>query len=292
MSLLKPCRVCESIDLSLIRDSSLDSTLKISNFSITDLNYGKTLSLYKCKNCNLIQSQVDDVTHFYEALEDLDYEKEREQRKLQAISIISLFSKEIKDSPSKLSLLDIGAGSGILVESALDAGFQAEGVEPSKWLTEVANQKNLKIFTGVLPHKNISKKYDVITIIDVIEHVVDPSSLLADAVKHLKPDGILVVVTPNVKSLAAKLLQYKWWHYRIAHITYFDKYNLNALLSKIGLRPVKYKYPGWYFSYAYLYERLLRYFPKFLLPQPTGILNKITIPINPYDSMMAICKHR
>lgn len=288
----KTCRACRGINLELRRESTLSSSPKIDNFSISDLNYGDTLRLYKCLDCNLIQAPIEDVTHFYEGLKDPDYEKEREQRHLQSKKIIFLFNKELDNSTSPPTLLDIGAGSGIMVEAAFEAGFNAEGIEPSKWLAGIASQKNLKVHTGTLPHKDISKKYDVVTIIDVIEHVVDPLNLLVEAKKHLSQNGILVIITPNVRSLAAICLKYKWWHYRVAHITYFEKNNLDLLLSKIGLEAVKYKYPGWYFSYPYLRERLKKYLPNFLLPASNGFLEKVVVPVNPLDSIMAICKHK
>lgn len=286
------CRACQSNNFVLLRESTLDSRLSIDNFSISDSNYGDTLSLYKCLDCNLIQAPIEDVTHFYKQLEDPDYEKEREQRHLQSVKIISLFKKELKNSTSQPSLLDIGAGSGIMVQAASDAGFNAEGIEPSTWLAGIASRKNLKVHTGILPHKDISKKYDVVTIIDVIEHVVDPFDLLLEAKKHLKHDGLLVIITPNVRSLAAICLKYNWWHYRVAHITYFEKSNLNILLSKIGLNVITYKHPGWYFSYPYLRERLRKYLPNFILPASNGYLKKAVISVNPLDSIMAICRHK
>ena len=282
------CRCCGNADISLVRTSCI-TNLKIENFSISDLNYGVTLSLYKCNLCNLIQAPVDDVSNFYENLIDPDYEEGRYERKLQSNKIISFINTLLKNSSSQHSLLDIGAGSGIMVESACNFGFKAEGIEPSKWLSSIALKRNLNVYTGVLPHKNITKKYDVITIIDVIEHVTNPSLLLMEAKKILNADGMLVIVTPNVSSLAAKILGYRWWHYRIAHITYFNKDNLTTLLVKNGFKVIRYKYPAWYFSYPYLYERLIKYIPKFFLPKSTGKLNNLVIKVNPFDSIMAIC---
>lgn len=286
------CRACQSNNFVFMRESTLSSSLNIDNFSISDSNYGDTLSLYKCLNCNLIQAPIEDVTSFYKKLEDPDYEKEREQRYLQSVKIISLFKKELKNSISQRSLLDIGAGSGIMVQAAIDSGFNAEGIEPSVWLAGIASRKNLKVHTGILPHKDISKKYDVVSIIDVIEHVEDPLNLLVEAKKHLKQDGLLVIITPNVRSLAAICLKYNWWHYRVAHITYFDKNNLCLLLSKIGLDVITYKYPGWYFSYPYLRERLKKYLPNCILPASNGYLKNAIIAVNPFDSIMAICRNK
>ena len=75
------------------------------------------------------------------------------------------------------TLLDVGAGSGILVEEALAFGFAARGVEPSNPLQATAAQRGLPVTRGVLPPlPEFSRGHgdEVVTLIDVIEHVPNP----------------------------------------------------------------------------------------------------------------------
>ena len=87
-------------------------------------------------------------------------------------------------------LLDIGAGAGILVDAANRAGYRAEGVEPSDWMVRRAAEHGVTVHRGVLPMPGISGPYDVVTLVDVIEHVSDPADLLAQARAVLAPDGV------------------------------------------------------------------------------------------------------
>ena len=144
---------------------------------------------------------LTDVLNYYEDLEDPSYEATRNGRALQAKKMLEVLSKHAKGK----KLLDIGAGSGILVEQALEKGFSATGVEPSRWLWQKAQERNLSVFLGTFPHPKINELFDVITLIDVIEHVPDPVGLLKDAAKALSPDGIIVVATPDIGAVLAKI---------------------------------------------------------------------------------------
>jgi 2-polyprenyl-3-methyl-5-hydroxy-6-metoxy-1,4-benzoquinol methylase len=143
-------------------------------------------------------------------------------------------------------LLDIGAGSGILVEQAIEMGYRAEGIEPSSWLHEIAVHRHLPVHLGSFPNPATSGPFDVITLINVIEHVPNPVELLRNIAESLSPGGTVIVVTPDVGSVAAHILSWKWWHFRVAHIGYFNKRTLLSALDRAGLQPVSMSRPGWF----------------------------------------------
>ena len=58
------------------------------------------------------------------------------------------------------------------------------------------------------------------------------------------------VVTPDVGSVAARLMRHRWWHFRAAHIGYFNHRTLAAAAAKAGLRVVSTRRPVWYFKAA------------------------------------------
>jgi 2-polyprenyl-3-methyl-5-hydroxy-6-metoxy-1,4-benzoquinol methylase len=283
------CWVCGHQEFELFKSSDISGELSSKNFAITNFDYGKTGELNKCKNCGFIQcSDLDKVTGFYENLEDQGYEDSRKERKLQEKRLISYLSKY----KSKGKLLDIGAGSGIMVEAALEAGYDAIGIEPSKWLQQQAEKRNLPVLQGLFPHPEAPGPYDIITFVDVIEHVTNPGELLAHICKSINNDGILVLVTPDVHSIAARILKFRWWHFRIAHIGYFNKKNLIQLLNNSGFRLIKISRPSWYFTLKYLGIRFLSFFPKFLqIPLPK-FLDKIIVPVNLRDSILAVCRKK
>lgn len=283
------CWVCGSEKFSLFKKSNIEKDLNAKMFSISDSHYGVTSDIYRCGDCGFLQSHsIDSALSFYEELIDSSYEESRKARSIQARGLLNI----IKKYKPKGTLLDVGAGSGILVKQAFDFGYKASGVEPSKWLVQKANEYNLPVHLGTLPHQNINEQYDIVTFIDVIEHVVDPINILNGLEKVMKKDGILVVVTPDVGSFFAKIMSKKWWHFRIAHLSYFNHKTFKIIFERIGLEPVKLYRPSWYFPLDYLVERLNTYLPKALKVPSKPFLRKITIPLNLGDSMLGIFKRR
>ena len=281
------CWVCDHTQLTVVKQSDLDANIDSSNFAITNSDYGTTGELSKCSNCGFIQcTDGTDVIHFYEDLVDEEYENTRAQRKLQEQRIMKLIQKE---KPSGKHL-DIGAGSGIMVEAAIEMGYDSVGVEPSKWLQQTATEKGLPIKLGIFPMEGLDDKYDVITLVDVIEHVNNPKQLMQDIQKALAPDGLLVVITPDVDSFLAKTLKWKWWHFRIAHIGYFNAKTLQHIADESNLKTIKSLRPAWYFNLGYLIKRGYQYLPKFLRVPMPGIITKRVVRVNLRDSLLCMYK--
>jgi len=282
------CRICGSAALrQLWRTDFNDVGPVTADFRITDAGYGRTGTMHECSTCGFRQcSDLGNVLSFYENMVDEEYEHTRAPRALQARRLLS----HLGPFKSRGRLLDIGAGSGILVEEAVAIGYSAEGVEPSSYLQEQAHRRRLSVYRGVLPHVAASGPYDVVTMVDVIEHVTDPIDLLRKAVATMAEDGVLLVVTPDVRSVAARLLGRQWWHYRIAHIGYFDRMTLENALAAAGLRPIRIARPSWYFPASYLAERAFRYLPTALRLQVSHVLGNVTVRLNLFDSILMVCR--
>ncbi|MBN2381840.1 class I SAM-dependent methyltransferase [bacterium] len=279
------CWLCGSDQLTLIKRSNINGALDSRTFSITDSKYGITGSIYQCTCCGFRQcSELDDVLRYYEDLEDESYEEGRVERSIQAKKLIEIIARY----KARGRLLDIGAGTGNLVEVALNMGFDAQGLEPSKWLQGLAQKRGLPVYLGTFPHSALVGPYDIVTLIDVIEHVHNPVALLRGARDIVAEDGVIVVVTPNVASCMARMLGWWWWHYRVAHIGYFHRETLAFAAEKAHLQLVKMKRPTWFFSADYLFERVMTYFPAFMRMKAPVLLKKILIPLNLGDSLMGI----
>ncbi len=283
------CRLCQSTSIDLIRETNVTKALESANFKITDSSYGRVLSIFKCRDCGFLQClDMPDTTDYYRELEDTDYETGRKERIHQSRRILKKIIHTIGNQPRGTRLLDIGAGSGILLEAASELGFDAEGVEPSDWLRRVAQSHGCSIKADVIPHPDISGPYDIVTMIDVIEHIAAPYEMLESALSLLRPGGIIVIVTPDVQSLAARIMGWKWWHYRIAHVGYFNKKNLQFLFDKLGIELLSISRPSWSFSMAYIRERLVRYLPLSLVLSERQWMNRIRINLNLFDSLMFV----
>lgn len=289
------CCVCGESRSTPWKERNLDRPLVPEDFLITDARYGVTLSLVRCDGCGFIYAVDDELsrlTALYEALEDQNYEDGEDFRGLQ-MSWLLRHCRKLR--PEARSLLDVGAAAGLLLRQASELGFDAEGVEPSHSLVEAARAYGVAIHEGILPHDAVAgRNFDVVTTIDVIEHVSDPVALIRTAAQYLAPGGILAVVTPDVGSLAARLLGARWWHFRLAHVCYFDRKSLDAAVASAGLRVVSRKRAKWFFEAGYLADRMTQYLPvaglnRFLRRVP-GIraLYNVVIPLNLGDSFFLI----
>ena len=271
----------------MVKNTNISSELTSNLFAITNSNYGKSAAIYECLNCGFFQCpDLSDSLRFYEDLEDEEYEQTRSERSRQERLLLNV----VKRYRHYGSLLDIGAGSGILVEKALGMGYRAEGVEPSRWLQERAKKRDLPIRLGTFPHEEINKKYDIITLIDVLEHVPNPVELLSDIHDALTNKGIGVLVTPDIASFAAKIMGAKWWHFRVAHIGCFNKSTLLLALKKANLKPISIFRPVWFFPATYLFERIKKYFSLLRKIAAPKCFKSIVIPLNLHDSLMVIFK--
>jgi len=106
-------------------------------------------------------------------------------------------------NPKGKSLLDIGSGFGFFLEEAKSAGLTAIGIEPSLKLAAATKQKKLAVVNQTFEayfHQRSNKKFDYITMINVLEHISDPFNWLRMASSLLNKNGILYLETPNLNS--------------------------------------------------------------------------------------------
>lgn len=288
------CWVCGSGRTYRFKKRSIDRPLVPEDLRITDSHYGATLALLRCADCGFIfsdQTDVGELVALYERLEDPAYEETQDARALQ---MRWLLRRAKRVHAAARSVLDVGAGAGLLVAEARQAGYEAVGVEPSRALVEAARRVHgVELLQGTYPHPALEgKRFDLIFLVDVIEHVAKPVELIRACRGGLAPGGMLLVVTPDIGSLTARILRRRWWHLRLAHVGYFDRRSIDRAAQQSGLELVDRCRPTWFFRAKYVAERLVRYLPIGWLNRfvsrvrPLDKLYDTVIPVNPRDSMM------
>lgn len=254
----EPCWVCGARDQRpYLSGEMLQATA--ADLRITDDRYGSTAPLVQCRRCSFIQAcpcPASDLTALYAELDDPEYEAGHDYR-LQQME--RMLAQSLRHRPGAERLLDVGAGSGLMVEAAGKHGMQAVGVEPSHALVRAAHRRGLPVHQGVLPHPELDEpRFDLVTCLDVIEHVRDPVGLLRHLRDQLAPGGLAVVSTPDVESWPRRLLGRRWWHFRTAHVGFFPTSALDEALRRAGLRRIARERQVWTFSLAYLSQRVGR----------------------------------
>lgn len=259
---------------------------------ISDKRYGLTLPLLQCGSCGFVYARRDSLprlTELYSQLDDAEYGESVEGRRRQMAHLLRWV---VAGTRRRGRLLDVGAASGILLREAEALGFDAVGVEPSRHLAARARAEGLEVHTGVLPQPAIeATTFDVVTLVDVIEHVDDPLDLLARCRRHIAAGGSLVVVTPDRGSVAARLLGRRWWHRRLAHVSYFDQSTLTAALERSGFVPERWGRPRWYFPVGYLATRVLQYLPWGRRASGRSVSGGgLVVPLNLRDSFAVVAR--
>ncbi len=138
-------------------------------------------------------------------------------------------------------LLDVGCAMGFFVELALDAGFDAYGIDPSHYaISNRAENLNGRLQMGTVDTiRFAAKSFDVITMLDVIEHLPDPRRVLKKALTLLKDDGIVVIATGDTDSVYAKIFKRRWTFYNPPqHLHFFSRRIFLKFLLETGFKPL------------------------------------------------------
>lgn len=207
---------------------------------------------YKCETLFLNPQPTQKViTHYYKTKFNFSAGCLNKAKIIKQAKKILKNLKEL--NPNGKTLLDIGCGLGYFLGEAKKAGFQVEGIEPSKkltaQLTKSLTQKVINIsFEEYLKRNNEKKKFDFITMIQVIEHIKNPKKWIKMASSLLKKNGILYIETPNLKS---HLYNVEKENYTFLtppdHLWIFSKNSFITILKKIPRLKIKkvstYSYP-------------------------------------------------
>jgi 2-polyprenyl-3-methyl-5-hydroxy-6-metoxy-1,4-benzoquinol methylase len=138
-------------------------------------------------------------------------------------------------------LLDVGAGTGMFVKTAMRNGFDAEGLEISADAAAFGRKHwNLTITQGNLHEMQLpAATFDVVTLGHVFEHLHEPQQAAAQLHALLKPKGLLVIAVPNFVSIQARLFRSRWFHLDAPrHLVHYSPRNLTGLMERTGFSVV------------------------------------------------------
>lgn len=257
-------------------------------------NYGRVV---RCRSCGLVYTDPRPGDSFllqgYADSADTQYAEEAANRSINAYLSLNTMRRFIKGG----RLLDVGCAAGYFLNAAR-VDFEVTGVEPSLWAAAQARSRfKVEVRDGTLQKQAFpAGSFDALTLIDVLEHLSDPASVLEEARRVLKPGGLLYLVTPDIESLSARLLRGYWWGLRPAHLYYFSRRTLASLLREKGFDIALSHSFGRIFSYGYWASRLSSYPALLRKPVETlvsllGFEHKI-LYINTRDSMEVVAVRR
>lgn len=136
--------------------------------------------------------------------------------------------------------LDVGIGNGAVMTTAAEYGFRVVGLDLRDRKYDFPNFDVRQCELGKLPQEEM---FDVISLLDVVEHVPYPRDILKDALSHLADDGIMLISMPNTDSHAWRVLEEAgnpYWG-EIEHYHNFSFSRLESLLEEFGLKVGNYR---------------------------------------------------
>lgn len=270
------CTICKSTEIEI-------------NFNLTE-----DRQILRCLNCGVecLSPQLSDEQlkilyseNYYRAW-GIQGEEENEITKEMKIATFQLRLNLIRQFVSSGKVLDVGCATGYFLEIAKTNNFEPHGVEFSEYSAAIAKKKfgDTNIFLGTLEQCNFeNKSFDVIAMSDLIEHVRIPKQTLSKAKELLKEDGVIMIMTPDTKTLSNKLMGKRWTHYKLEHFFYFSQSSIGYLAEQCGLKVLHYERSKKALTINYLHTQFNVYkhwlltpfinFMYFLLPKKVAAKN-------------------
>jgi len=195
------------------------------------------LKLRRCQRCGCLwadDARQDQATLVaaYERVSDSYFEStENDPRYLRFYrSLEELLKQHV---PGR-TILDIGCGDGTFL-STLSNDWSRRGVEPSASGARLARERKLDVACGTLDTATEPYEVDLISALDVIEHVVDPHNFIESLKRHLRKGGAVLLLTGDANAYAARIAGSQWSYLRwCGHISVFSQSGLRRLLESHG----------------------------------------------------------
>ncbi|MFN8390796.1 MAG: class I SAM-dependent methyltransferase [Bdellovibrionota bacterium] len=266
-----PCALCGASSFRVIRkaeypkDLDLNALLKVycssSDHKLMD-------QLVECNQCKLVylapRVKKEIALRSYSDAIDPTFVQQNHFRINTFKRALRKFCNTVNIVPKpSLRVLDVGCAGGAFVKAASDAGFTAIGVEPSKWMVEHGKKEyGLDLRAGLLEDQGFEpESFDIVTLWDVVEHLYNPTEVLNECKKVLKPGGYLIVNYPDYGSLARRTLGWKWPFFLSVHLFYFTPRTIRMLIEKLGFSVVKISPFFQTLELAYVCKRAAPYIP-------------------------------
>lgn len=133
-------------------------------------------------------------------------------------------------------LLDIGSANLTLLKNIGNRGWRLTVIEPGNHVWTINRETGCNVCRDTFENCDFKQKFDVISAIDVIEHVVSPLNFLKQVKKNLAENGIALFRFPNSGSLRCRFEGQNWKMIRpLGHLHYFSVKSFKRSCTRTGL---------------------------------------------------------
>jgi 2-polyprenyl-3-methyl-5-hydroxy-6-metoxy-1,4-benzoquinol methylase len=232
------CPLCNSNNGDVVYPERLLREADEFNYLTVNPSHYRVL---RCRSCRFCYSSP-----IYDEEEIANLYRQAEITNAVAVPDVAAISRNMRRYLRHLSgisglrqgrLLDVGCGTGDLLEVAHDAGYTVTGVEPC---TAAAEHAGVRFGCERILHGRYERSmfpensFDAVTLVHVIDHVVHPLELLRAIFFHLRPGGHVLAATHNISSWLAMLTGENFIAYSVQHISYFNRRTFRMMLEAAG----------------------------------------------------------
>lgn len=224
------CPFCRSNNYKIIYKKNIETGSKIGRIKLSNV---------MCKKCGLMYMNPRPNSRFW-----LDYYKNEKTSSANTFHSIqnddrhSLLSEELEKFLLKQlkhkkngKFLDVGCGQGDLLLKLNLSGWELWGLEQSKYAAKIASDKGLKIINKRIEQVK-EEKYDVISSISSLEHVMNPIQVIKKMTKMLNTDGYLFIEVPDSTKPFITVAEF----FSFEHLTHFTFETLSNILAKFDIK--------------------------------------------------------
>lgn len=172
-----------------------------------------------------------------------------------------LIAAIVAERPGARRLLDIGCGSGDFLASLAPA-IEKFGIEPSP-AAQIAKERGVVVCAGTVQQLGADKYFDVVTAIDVIEHIADVEAFLTCAYAHVAPGGLLVIATGDPECRVwCKLFKSRFWyssfpeHVSFPSVEFFRSWSARIGAGLVTKRTLRHQEIGFLMRTLYVVAQL------------------------------------
>ena len=219
------CPICGSSEISIFLGD------------VRDYITGEKFTVSRCRACDVAftSPQPENMELYYPA-------KYRRYSKWVLIILRKLYHYQTKRWSKFFTkpgtVLEMGCGDGLMLDALRSRGWNVSGTERTEKMADFArNHFGLQVYVGGLEEIPREKKFDLIIVFQVLEHLNDPVASLKQCADLLERGGKLIIAVPNFSSWQSRYSSSYWFHLDAPrHLFHFSPTSLRNALKMAGLK--------------------------------------------------------
>lgn len=205
----------------------------------------ETFIICRCQDCSLLftnpRPKEEKIGPYYDFPEYYSHEKNNKNLTQLIYSKVRNYAvsekvKLITKLKGTGKLLDYGCGTGEFLSAANTQGWKVTGIEPTE---KARTQANELLHGNVFENIDLldkKKKFDVISLFHVLEHIHSLRKTVKTIITHLKSDGYIIIAVPNPTSFDAIKYGEKWAGWDVPrHLYHFNETAIQNFTEIFGL---------------------------------------------------------